>query len=199
MHALQVIAESGAKQIPKVEKLRTHNMDKSQGWTWAQGCIALCMTQASDWTNKAHQLFAMNIEEREAAIKAWRDWKSAETKAYKAEVHTEAEIKNFKSVMGTMTVRLSHLSTIAKALTAGMDYETLAQQYKKEASAITIDEMYAVAKTYTTSAAGRKPDTFMVKLGKFLEAQAKAITPDTPASEVDQYNAVVKFYNGLTA
>lgn len=200
MHALQNIAESGAQPMSKVEKLRGGAAPIIGAALWAQTAIALCMEQASKWTTLAHQLFPMTTEEREAAIKAWKDWKTAKTKAFASgdEQHPKMDEKAFKRIMATATVRLSHMSTIAKALDSGMDAGTLAAWYKceiEEVPYMSIDMIYEVAKTFSKSKAGRKPDSFEVKLGKFLEAAAKTLADE----DVDYYNKVVKAINNLSA
>lgn len=197
-HPLQNIAEMGAKPMPKLEALRAANPGMS-GMAWAQTAIALCLSTASQWTVLAHQLFGMTIEDREAAIKAWRDWKAAKTKAHTSGEETSPAMddKTFKRIMGTASVRLSHMATIAKAITAGMDYEALRVHYNlgtaDDAKGLSIDSVYEIAKGYVAAKAGRKADSFMVKLGKFLEASAKGLDENDAAT----YNKVVEFVNSL--
>lgn len=198
LHPMAAIAESGAQQMSKVTALRAANPGIN-GMAWAQNAIALCMTTASQWTVLAHQLFGMTIEDREAALKAWRDWKTAKTKAFKSGEETSPSMdeKTFKRIMGTATVRLSHMSTIAKAITAGMDYEALRVHYNlataDDANGLSIDAVYEIAKGYVVAKAGRKADSFIMKLGKFLEASGKTIDD----SDVIIYNKVVEFINSL--
>lgn len=197
-HPLQSIAEMGAKPMPKLVALRSNNPG-TQGMVWAQTAIALCLSTASQWTVLAHQLFGMTIEDREAAIKAWRDWRTAKIKAHESgeEQHPPMDAKTFKRIMGTAATRLSHMSGIAKAITAGMDYEALRVHYNMptadDAKTLSIDEMYDIAKQYSKSTAGRTADSFMVKLGKFLEASAKTLDE----KDANTYNKVVEFVNSL--
>ncbi len=198
-HPMANIAESGAAPMAKVVALRTGNPDATSGMVWAQTAIALCMGQASAWTKLAHDLFTMNIEQREAAIKAWRQWKSDKTKAFKSgeEQTPKMDEKAFKRIMGTATVRLSHMTKIAAAITAGMDIEAVAHHYHIKVDhvpGLSVDSIYAVALMFAGSKAGRTPDSFLVKLGKFLEATAKAGVAD---ADLPTYNKVVEFVNGL--
>ena len=197
MHALANIAESGAQPMQKTVALRGGDYEKIQGSTWAQQAVALCISTAGQWNKLAQDLFGMTTQQREGAIKAWRDWKSAKIKARKngEEQHPAMDEKTFKRIMATATVRLSHMSTIAKAIDAGMDYETLRVWYKLDATELaanlSIDAIYDVAKTFGQAKAGRKADTFVVKLGKFLEAAGKTLADD----DLENYNKVVEFVN----
>jgi hypothetical protein len=198
-HPMANIAGSGAAPMAKAVALRTGNTDNISGMVWAQTAIALCMTQASAWTTLAHELFTMNIEQREAAIKAWRQWKSDKTKAFKSgEQQTpRMDEKDFKRIMGTATVRLSHMTKIAAAITAGMDVEAVAHHYRIKDGAVaglSVDSLYAVALLFVKSEAGRTPDSFLVKLGKFLEARAETGIAE---SDLATYNKVVEFVNTL--
>ena len=195
-HPLDNIAQSGAQPMKKVEALRTGNMDAITGMAWAQQAIALCMGQASPWTKLALDLFTMNTEQREAALKAWRTWKADKTKAFNngEEQTPKMDEKTFKRIMGTATTRLSHISTICKALDSGMDRTTLESHYKvKSVEELSIDSIYQVAQTFSKAKAGRTPDTFLVKMNKFLEAAGKTVAE----GDVDTYNKVVKFVNEL--
>lgn len=198
LHPMAAIAESGAQQMSRVVALRAANPGIN-GMAWAQTAIALCMTTASQWNVLVHQLFGMTIEDREAALKAWREWKTAKTKAFKSGEETSPRMdeKAFNRIMGTATTRLSQMSTIAKAITAGMDYEALRVHYNlrtaEEAMGLSIDSVYEIAKGYVSAKAGRKADSFMVKLGKFLEASGKTLDD----ADVATYNKVVEFINSL--
>ena len=196
-HPLQNIAQSGAMPMQKTEALRTGNPDKTSGMMWAQQAIALCIGQASPWTKLALELFGLNIEQRKAALDAWRKWKSEKTKAFKdgTEPAPRLDEKTFKRIMATATVRLSHMSTIAKAIDAGMDVEAVEHHYKAKVETLSIDTLYQLAQTYSKAKAGRPVDTFLVKLGKFLEAAAKGGIAD---EDVDNYNKVVRLVNKLT-
>lgn len=174
-HPLQNIAENGAQPMQKTLKLRAGDPDKTSGMMWAQQAIALCMGQASAWTKLALELFTMNTEQREAALKTWKAWKTEKTKAFKAgeEMTPKMDEKTFKRIMATATVRLSHLSTITKALDAGMTEETLMEHYelekREDIGNLSIDSIYQVAKPFVGSKAGRPPKSFREKLIKLIE------------------------------
>lgn len=198
IHPLQSIAESGAKPMQKVEKLRTGNSEAITAGIWAQQAIALCIGQASAWSGLVQDLFGMNTEQREAAIKTWRAWRTEKTKAFNAGEETTPAMdeKTFKRIMSTAAVRISHMSTIAKALDSGMDVGTLATHYKvgvDEVKNMSIDTVYNLAKSFTGSKTGRKADPFLESLRKFLEKKEDGLE----ASDIDAYNAVVKFVNEL--
>ena len=199
-HPLQNIAESGAQPMTKVVALRTGNPDKTSGMMWAQTAIALCMGQQSPWSKLAFELFSLNIEQREAAIKAWRSWKSEKTKAFKngEEQTPRMDAKTFGKVLNTATTRLSHMTKISEAITSGMDIEAVAHHFhikEQDVAGLSVDMLYEVAQKFAGTKAGRKPDAFLVKLGKFLEAASKAGIPD---SDLDHYNKVVEYVNSLS-
>ena len=195
-HPLQTFAELGAAPVKKVEALRTGGMDKITGAMFAQEAIALCMDHANKWTTLALKLFAMNTEQRTAGIAEWRLWKKNKTEAFNAgtEPAPRMDEKVFKRIMATATTRLGHLSTIAKAIDAGMGQEQVEAHYNCGLETLSIDTIYQLALTYSKSKAGRKADSFLVALGKFLEAKAKTgIAED----DVDTYNKVIQFVNTL--
>lgn len=199
-HPLASIAQSGAQPMKKVAALRTGNPDKTTGMVWAQTAIALCIGQASEWTNLAHGLFAMNIEQRDGALAAWKAWKSEKTKAFKSgeEQSPKMDEKDFKRIMATATVRLSHMSTIAKAITAGMDVEALAHHYKiqpQDVSGLSIDSLYNVAKLYSGSKAGRPAQAFLEKLSNWMVKNG----PDSDSPEIGDYNTIMELVNKLAA
>lgn len=177
--ALNPIADASnvaAGKVAKTDTLRGGNRhtDRLTADLWAQGCIALCVQSAQDWTVKAHQLFGFTPEQRAAAIKAFRQWKSAKVKARKegAETAPAMDDKTFKRVMGTATVRISHLSSIANAIDAGMDHTAIAAHFKcrvEQVPNLSIDSLYSLAKTYGGSNAGRTVETLAVALGKWLD------------------------------
>jgi len=176
-HPLAHIAEAGAAPMARTLKLRTGNPDKTSGMMWAQQAIALCVSQATPWTKLALELFPMNTEQRESALNTWKAWKAAKTKAFKAgeELSPQMDEKTFKRIMATATVRMSHLSTICKAMDAGMDEDTLIEHYELQGlrvsavADLSIDSIYQVAKQFTGSKAGRPQKTFREKLIKLIE------------------------------
>lgn len=199
-HPLQAIAESGAQPMTKVLALRTGGMDGLTGMMFAQQAIALCMEHGTAWSKLAHKLFPMNTQEREAAIKTWRQWRIDKAKARKegTEPSPKMDDKTFTRIMNTAATRISHMSTIAKAIDAGMGIGELAQHYSinvEDVPGLSIDTIYQLALTYRKSAAGRTADPFLVKLGKFLEKAKQNL----PESDLDHYNKVVEFYNNLSA
>lgn len=163
-------------QVKKTEALLGGNAhsERTHAWHWAQSAIALCIGQAMDWSKLAHELFSFTTEQREAAIATWREWKTAKIKARQSqlEAHPSMEDTAFKRVMGTATTRLSHMSTIAKALDAGMDASTLATHYRIEVAdvkGLSIDSIYVVAKTFTKAKAGRTVEDLRSALTKWLD------------------------------
>lgn len=197
VHPMQQFAELGATPVPKVMELRSAAPGRN-GAFWAQQAIALCMGQATQWTQLAHELWNFTTEEREAAIKAWRDWKTAKIKARKSgeEQSPKMDDKAFNRIMATATQRISNMSTIAKALDSGMTKGATAQYFSiniEDVPALGIDSLLEVARTFSKSTVGRKPDAFMVKLGKFMEQAKKNLTD----ADMDDYNKVVEFLNSL--
>jgi hypothetical protein len=142
--------------------------DRVAGNMMCQEAIALCMTHQTSWNQMCHRMFTMTIEARQAfldAFKAWRKQKTAELLEL-----TDIDKKVLGRAVATATVRISQLTTIAKALTSGMDYETLVDHFKvKDPENLSIDLVVQVARGFKESEArGRKPDPFMVKLVKWL-------------------------------
>lgn len=163
-------------QAKKETALRTGalHQDKITGQMWAQKAIALCMSTASKWTALCHELMGMPLEQRDGALNAWKSWKSAKIKARAAgeEQSPAMSDKEFKRIMATATVRLSHLSTISRALAAGMTTESIANHYKvhpTDVAALSIDSIYQVAKMFSQSKAGRKEKTFTEALASLVE------------------------------
>ncbi len=143
----------------------------------------------------------MTIEEREAALNSWKAWKSEKTKAFKegTEPTPKMDEKAFKAMMSTATVRLSHMRTIATAITSGMDRDALAHHYHlddpMETEGLSIDAIYQHAKHYGPAKNGRTADTFLVSLGKFLKKRADLGLEGT---DLEHYNAVVTLVNTLS-
>jgi len=173
---MQQIHEGGLLPIAKEPEGRAKAVatfhDRDAGFMFAQRAIALMRQEAPSWTKLAHELFGLNHEAREAAITGIKNWRAATLKEASA-AHEDKEQKRMKRILASATVRISQLSTIAKAFNAGMHYAELAEEWHvsiDEAQTQAIEILYDYAKThYSKAKQGRTPDSFVTKLGKFLK------------------------------
>jgi hypothetical protein len=89
--------------------------------------------------------------------------------------------KQFKRIMATATVRLSHMSTISKAMDAGMTPAVIANHYgitEANITGLSIDSLYQLAKTYSQSKAGRKEKTFKEALVALCEKFEESVADE---------------------
>jgi hypothetical protein len=212
-HPLNQIAQAGATPM-KAAPFRVGSFDdKMAGVLLAQEVLALVKTQATQWPELAGKLFDMTIEGR----KHFDDTLKASLTAMKdgiAERHDADRKSVVAPLVRSATVRVSQMRKIAEAITAGMDRETVARAWLSEkkstsrdayerdvketvanfAKYIGMDAIYETAKKFVGSdARGRKADTLLVKISKFIKANEPK--DDTAPADVATWRALVEWYN----
>lgn len=176
--------------------------DKMQGNLLAQEAWAQARMSQNPWKGFADRIIGLNMEARAAFISAvdglLKDAKKANT------LDGTVEAKTAARRVASATVEVSKLRTFAKAFNAGaseaglLEYVRLQTKLKPEQPLPLSDVawmwMSEYARTFSDSKAGRKPDSFLVKLNKFLERNK----PDgTVEADMKAYDKVVEFYNSL--
>lgn len=203
MHALNVIAATGATPM-KAKPIAVQSYDdRMVGNMLANEVLAYAKTTTNKWREFAIRLIPMTVEARKVFVDAIKSQKAAMTKA-QTEYGIDAEAA--KKRTASFSVQVSELTTIANALNAGATVEGWrtfvnasikdpAKHCESDASTLEhagYDTLKAYARTLSTSKAGRRTDTLLVKLGKFIEAQRKLeLNPDDAALMAE----LVSFYN----
>lgn len=191
-HALASIERNRALPMTKAVIHGNSPDDRTTGKLFAQEIIALQVGQAVSWGQLAHRAFGMTIEARKVTVEQLDRWLKA--KREETSEVTDVDDKTSKKRVASATTQLSNMRTIMGALNGGMTYETLAGYHKcNDPENLGFAAIVEVARTFSASKAGRKPDTLLVKLGKWIEVQKKG-TPET-AEERQLLDDLVQFYN----
>lgn len=194
-HALASIERNRALPMTKQPIPNESPDDRTTGTLFAQEIIALQVGQAVTWGQLAHRAFGMTIEARKVTMERLDKWLKA--KREETSEVTDVDDKTARKRVNSATTQLSNMRTIMHALNAGMTYETLAAYHKcNDPENLGFAAIVELARTFSKSTAGRKPDTLLVKLGKWLEVQKKG-TPET-AEERQLLDDLIKFYNNHT-
>jgi len=204
MHAMETIMNTQSKPMSKAPIRMESADDRYIGSMLAAEVMAQVKGNSNVWRDFAMRLIGMTVEARTVFINAIKADKAAMTKA-----QTEAgfDAKYSKVNTNSLSVEVSKLTTIANALNSGATVSgwrefTGMQQSNKANAPKTDDEMVEhagyetlvqYARTFSNSKAGRKADTLLVKLGKFI----KANKPDADADATQQrlFEELVEFYN----
>lgn len=190
-HANAAIAAMGMTPITK-QPLPVNTIDdRTTGKLFAQECIALVVGHASPWRDLAVRAFGMTVEARAAAVKAMDAWIKA--KREENEEVTGADEKLARKRLASATVELSKMRTTINAINGGMTTETIEKYFDNTFENIGWNGIVEVARTFSKSTAGRKPDTLLVKLGKWIEVQKKG-QPET-AEDRKLLDDLIKFFN----
>ena len=197
VHSIQKIRETGSLPMAKAPLPTESVDDRTKGKLFAQEVIALMVGQSAGWKDKVHALFGMTVEARTVFIDALDKWKKAVTDGVE-ELHGMDE-KRAKKFMNSASVRLSQMRGICKAINGGMTYETLKEAWKcPDPENLSIESVYDTAKAFNGAGAkGRTPDSMLVKLGKWIEAQKKTINDDASAEDAAVLREMVELHNRL--
>lgn len=195
-HSLQTIAETGSKPMQKAPLPDESHDDRTTGKLVAQEAIGLMLAQHAGWKPIVHRLFTLTIEARKVLADSLAKWRAACIEGT-ADLHGMSE-KDAKKMVNSAAVRLSQINTICKALNGGMTYDTLTHAWEcSDPQELSIEAIYKTAKEFSgADARGRKPDTLLVKLGKWIEAQKKGAT-DMSAEDRQILDEIVKLHNTL--
>ncbi len=195
MHALQTIRETGSLPMTKAPTPTESKDDRDTGKVFAQEVLGLMISQAAGWKPVVQKLFGMTVEARTVAVEQIGKWKSIKVEEL-MDTHKmdERAAKKFLNSAGT---RMSQITKIAKAINGGMTEETLSVYWKcSDPLELSIDAIYKCAVEFLgADARGRKPDTLLVKLGKWIEVQKK--NPDPNAEDRRVMDELLSVYNRL--
>lgn len=193
-HALQTIANLGSRPMQKQPLPDNTHDDRTIGKLKAQEIIGLMLSQHAGWKDHCHAMFTLTIEARKVLVEALQKWRTACIEGT-ADLHGMSE-KDAKKMINSSATRLSQFNTICKALNGGMTYDTLREAWKcDDPQELSIESVYHTAKQFAgADARGRKPDTLLVKLGKWIEVQKKGAT-DMTAEERQLLDDLLKLYN----
>jgi len=173
--------------------------DKMAGNMLALEVMATAQTQGQVWRRFAMRVIESNIEQRAAFIDAIdRGLKELREQNKLGDL---VDAKVAKKRVAVATVEVSKLRTVASAFNGGATVEGLVQYVASatKTQSVELDNIgYTMiveyARTFSTSKAGRKADTLLVKFGKWLEAQAKVGIAE---SDMVIYNQLVEVNNNL--
>lgn len=194
MHAMQAIMESGSRPMQKQPFPVNAPDDRTKGTIFAQEIIALTVGQANPWTALAHRAMSMTVEARKVTVEKLDKWLRAKREET-AELH-DTDDKVAKQRVASATTKISEMRSIINAANGGMTYETLGQYWKcDDPQNLGFAAMLETARTLLKSNAGRKPDTLLVKLNKWIEAQKKAGTDKMTAEDRQILDDIIKVYN----
>ena len=194
-HAMQSIANGGMTPFTK-QPVHNEGADaRMRGNVLAQETIALVRTQDTKWQDIAWSIINLPTDGREAYIKALD--KQLEAMRDDVQGFHGYDDKTTKKTVATATVRVSQCRTIAKGFNAGGSIEGLQAFYNiDDPKGLGFIMLYQYAQTFSKSVAGRKADTLLVKLGKWIEVQKKAQTePNAEDQKVMQ--ELISLHNRL--
>ena len=202
--AMTPIQKAGIVLVPRDAMLEGNN--------WANRAIALAKTQRRDWPRLVLELFRMSIEARVQVLKVLKADHKEEGRILRddADGMTGLNKADAGRANRSQATYLSQCSTIVNALQAGMTVQSLAvfhgmsaEDAEDEDAAFdtlmdvaSMAKIYAHALQFSKGKAGRTPDPWMVKVGKWLDKNAPADEADEVESE--QYQAFVKLWNELS-
>lgn len=191
MHAMEQIRSSAAEPMRAAPiKLETRD-DRMAGSILAAEVLAYAMGEQSKWNTFGWKVIDLTVEARAVFINQVKAAKGAMTK-----VQNEFGIdeKAAKKRTASFAVQVSQLQQVANAWNSGATIEGFAayangtisdkskhvepEHIRAHASWTLLVEY---ARTFSKSSAGRKADTFAVKLAKFLKNNA----PDDDAAQAD--------------
>jgi hypothetical protein len=194
-HPNQSIADGALQQFTKPPIHNEGRDARMMGNVLAQETIALVRTQDTKWQDIAWQIIGLPTDGREAYIKAL----DKQLEAMREDVQTfhGYDDKTTKKTVATATVRVSQCRTIAKGFNAGGSIEGLQAFYNiDDPKGLGFNMLYQYAQTFSKSVAGRKADTLLVKLGKWIEVQKKQSTePNAEDQKVMQ--ELINLHNRL--
>lgn len=184
-------------------------MDRADGKALAVAVIAKCQDQQDTWQAFAHRAIALSNEGRAefvGAIDAWlKDLRKGHTLL-------GMDKKQAGQRIASATTGASEMRTIANAWNAGASVDGLIEfdwtttgkpcnaggsPIKRAFADIRYSVILAYARTFSDAKAGRPADSFLVKLGKFLEKGKPG--DDAPESDKVEYLSLVAYYNTRTA
>lgn len=207
MHALQTIAETGSRPMTKAPLRIESRDDRMMASTLAAEVMAHAKGDANKWLNFAWRAIDMTVEARAAFLNIIKAEKAAMTKAQNEH---GIDDKTSRKRTNSFAVQVSMLQQVANAWNSGATLEGLAQYIndgiKDSTKHAQVDHirdhvgwvaLVEYARTFSQSQAGRKPDTLMVKLAKFLKNNAP--NPDADASEQRLYEQLVEISNKVNA
>lgn len=196
-HALKTIEEGKYKPMTKQQIAKDTYDDRTTGKLFAAEVTGLVMSQAVSWGDKARQLLGMTIEARTAAVEALNKWKR-DLKEGLIELHGMDKPRATKFI-NSATTQVSKINKIAEAMNGGMDEAMLRQRwgFSDGIENLGYECFVETARELCGSAAGRKPDTLLVKLSKWIEAQKKGADKFT-AEDRKIMDELVKFYNQVS-
>lgn len=193
MHAMQEIMESGSRPMQKQPLPVNAPDDRTKGTLFAHELIALVVGQSSPWTAMAHRAMAMTVEARKVTLDKLDKWLKSKREET-AELH-DTDDKVAKQRVASATTKISEMRSIINAANGGMTYETLGQYWKcNDPQNLGFTAMLETARTMLKSNAGRKPDTLLVKLNKWIEAQKKSGTDQMTAEDRQILDDIIKVY-----
>ena len=187
-HAMVTILEAGAKPMVSAPLPINSHSDRAAATILAAEVMAAAKGEQNTWRRLAWRVIDVNTETREAFIKALKADKAAMSKG-----QTEAGIdkKIASARTASFGVRLSQMTTIAKAFNAGAtvsglldhvnstlpgDKHARSEEDLREHLGFVV--IYEYAKRFTGSAGSKVRKTWLENLGKWLE--------QNPAPEGDE-------------
>lgn len=195
-HPSQTIAVMGSVPFQKQPIAPEGKDAKMQGNILAAETIALLKVETAKWQGIALNIINLTTDGREAYMKALD--KQLAAMREDTENTIGADEKAAKKLVASATVNISRCRTIAKAFNAGGTMEGMAEFHGvKDPENLGFILIYNYAQTFSKATAGRKPDTLLVKLGKWIEAQKKGITDDATAEDRALMDELVRLHNRL--
>lgn len=197
MHALAAIEQNMARPMTKTPIPNETYDDRTQGKLKAQEVIGLMIHQHAGWKDQVHGLFTLTVEARKVMSEQLSAWRKACTEGT-ADLHG-MDTKKAKKFVNSASTRISQINTIIKALNGGMTYDTLREAWKcDDPQELSIESVYSTAKEFAgADARGRKPDTLLVKLGKWIEVQKKGMDADASAEDRKVLDDLIQLHNRL--
>lgn len=196
-HHMAAIAAGGLTPMKKAPIFNEGRDARVDGNMLAQQTIALARTQDQTWQNIAWSIIGLTTDGRAAYITAL----DKNLRAMKDEVEEfhSMEQKAARKLVNSATVNISRCRTIANAFNGGASSDGMKAHYNvDDPTGLGFIMIYNYAQTFSKSAAGRKPDLLLVKLGKWIEAQKKGLSVDNPKEDHDVMQELISLYNRLT-
>jgi hypothetical protein len=190
--SMAAIAESGSMPIQKQEIPDIGRDQRMMGNTLAQEVLAHARNAAQSWAGFAWRVIKeLTTDGRVAFLRAIKDNLDDMRKANEQEGF---DAKLMRKRIASATVYVSQLNTIANAFNGGASVEGLAAYHGvNDPENLGFVMIYEYAQIFSKSAAGRKRDALIVKLGKWLDGQKKEIDQFTAEDRAVYATLVAKF------
>lgn len=195
-HPAQTIATMGALPFTKQPTPAEGTDARMQASLLTAETMALIKGQSIQWHAVAWKIIGMTTDGRAAYVKMLDKELAALRESVENHETLNYDEKAARKLVASATTKASECRTIANAFNGSANKEGLAEYFHvSDPENLNFQMILEYARTFNKSAAGRKPDTLLVKLGKWIEVQKKSPEPNAEDQRVMQ--ELLSLYNRL--